>query len=227
MRSSADGQRSAYTDPAADAQNVPIFPTRIGGRVGISKWFDAAGDLSFLDAGMEFRVGLPEGTRPFPIALSLGLRSGDWGLLQMQNRTSTERRLRLEAYPRLGRLSDLRFNLISTFGASIGRRFHPSLLPNRFRDFENESIGPQFYPATLRDETRLEGSAGFELRHRGFFGSLVLMPYAVVASGHPASICEDCNQWQVARFHSNFGAALFVSFGMSFTSNKPDPTTAD
>ncbi len=215
MRSPSDGRRGGFTDSAGDAVNLPIVPSRLGGRLGITKWFDVAGDSSLLDGGLEARVGLPEGAEPFPMALSLGLRSGNWGVLSTTNRQSSEQRVRLEAYPQLAKLHYLRVNLISTVGMSTGRRYHPLDLPAEFqrRDDFDEVPGPSFDPQILRDETRLEASGGIELRQKYFFASFVLMPYVVTGAKRATVDCRQCDTWQVDGFRQDFGAALFVSLG--------------
>lgn len=233
MQSTVDGRSDHYGDHAADAVNVPFFPSRLGGRVGLTKWFDAAGDISWLDSGLELRAGLPEGSEPFPMALSLSARSGAWGLLSLANRDSTEQRVRFEAYPRLVTWSEgARLNLISTLGVSTGRRFHPLALPDRFAPKDNDDSNdegpmipvPEFpnYAYVYRNETRLEGSVGCEVRKQNVFGSLVLMPYAVTGSSHLLGVCKDCENWQIQRFRSNFGAALFFTVGVSFL-GQPKP----
>ena len=216
MRSQSDGRSDSYVDNAADALNFPVLPSRLGGRVGIGKWFDVAGDLSWLDSGLELRAGLPEGSRPFPMALSLGLRSGRWGMLDFDNRDSSEQRLRLEAYPRLATYPASRLNLISTLGISTGRRFHPSQLPGRFAGGRFDDPGPNVDPRLLRDETRLEGSIGCEVRQKGFFASALFMPYVVTGSGNLTASCGSCEGWETERFRSSFGGALFLTLGISF-----------
>jgi hypothetical protein len=220
MQSSTDGHRASYTDGAADAINMPLFPSRLGGRLGATKWFDVGADVSYLDSGLELRGGLPEGARPFPLALSVGMRRGNWGLLN-KGHGSSEQRVRLEAYPRLADLQRVRLNLISTLGVSTGKRFHPLSLPNRFAAPSCEyGCWPQFSPNSgdvFRDETRVEGSAGVELRQDNFFMSVVLMPYVVASASHLAPRCQDCSpDFQVQRFQSSFGAALFLTLGVSF-----------
>src|ERR1700690_2366203 len=51
-----------------DAGGLAMLPIRLGGRVSVADWFDAAGDWGSADSGAEIRVGLPEGTRPLPLA---------------------------------------------------------------------------------------------------------------------------------------------------------------
>ncbi|MEO7035628.1 MAG: hypothetical protein ABI548_17015 [Polyangiaceae bacterium] len=220
LQRTPDGSRSTFHDVAGDALNFPLFPARLGFRAGLTDYFDAAGDLSFLDSGFEVRGGLPEGARPIPFTVSLGVRRGAWGLLDSDNRFSHEERVRFEAYPRLGENEEFRFNLIATAGVSIGRRYHPFVMPGRYGDQRNEneegSFGPEFKDRVLRDETRLEGSIGFEARHRRFFTSLVLMPYVVAHSSNTDGHCTSCYNWTVNDYQSNFGAALFLSAGVTF-----------
>ena len=215
LRSGGDGRRGLFTDSAGDAVNLPVLPSRLAGRLGVTKWFDVAADTSFLDGGMEVRVGLPEGARPFPMALSFGARSGNWGLLATHNRQSSEQRLRLEAYPQLAQLHYLRVNLISTLGLSVGRRYHPLNLPLEFQSMDqfDEVPGPTFDPQILRDETRLEASGGVELRQKYFFASVVLMPYVVTSAQRVSIDCRRCDRWQVDSFRQNFGAALYITLG--------------
>ena len=216
MRSKADGHTESYVDNAASAMNFPILPSRLGGRVGIGKYFDAAGDLAYFDSGVELRAGLPEGSSPVPMALAVGLRSGRWGLTDLENRYSNEQRLRLEAYPSLGKDESTRFNLISSLGASIGRRYYFSR-PNSFAEAESDDeVLSLFNPRILRNETRIEGSLGAEMRRNHFFASLVLMPYVVARSSHFSAICRACTDWQPESIQANVGAALFLSFGVSY-----------
>jgi len=227
MQSTEDGRRSSFRDAAGDAMNIPFLPSRLGGRVGLTDWFDAAADLSMLDSGLELRAGLPEGTRPFPLALAFGLRRGSWGVLQRENRFSTEQRLRLEAYPRLAQLRYVRLNLITSVGFSTGRRYHPFYLPARFEPPDDSSEGyPELSidPQILREETRLEASAGLELRQRSFFASVVLMPYVVTGAGRAAGSCGRCGDWQFHSYDSSIGAALFISVGVSLNAGKHEPT---
>jgi hypothetical protein len=227
MRSTNDGHSDSYSDPAADAVNFPLLPSRLGGRVGITKWFDAAGDLALIDSGFEFRAGLPEGAQPLPMALSLGVRRGTWGLETFANHRSSEQRLRFEAYPRIAQWSGrARLNLISTLGVSTGHRFHPLRDSARFgRSNPNGGAdeGPMiptpdfaFHTYVYRDETRVDGSLGIELRQWRFYSSLVLMPYVVTSSGRPLGVCEGCGDWELQSFRSNFGATLFLTLGVSF-----------
>jgi len=229
LQSTATGRRSSFRDAAGDAMNIPFLPSRLGGRVGITDWFDAAADLSMLDSGLELRAGLPEGTEPFPVALALGVRRGSWGVLERENRFSTEQRLRLEAYPRLAELRYIRLNLISSLGVSTGRRYHPFYLPNRFQPYDDSSEGfpgPTLDPQLLREETRLELSAGLELRQRRFFASIVLMPYLVTGAHQLTGSCGQCGEWQVQSYESRVGASLFISAGVTFNSGKHDPEHA-
>jgi len=226
MQSTEDGRRSRFRDAAGDAMNIPLLPSRLGGRVGLTDWFDAAADLSMLDSGVELRAGLPEGTQPFPLALAFGMRRGSWGALERENRFSTEQRLRLEAYPRLAQLAYVRLNLISSLGVSTGRRYHPLYLPGRFRVPDDSSEGyPELPlgPEILREETRLEASAGFELRQRHFFASVVLMPYVVTHAGQATGACGLCGNWKFDSYDASVGASLFISVGVSFNAGKHEP----
>jgi len=226
LRSTATGQSSSFHDSAGDALNFPLLPSRLGGRVGITDWFDAAADLSWLDSGVELRAGLPESSKPFPFALAFGFRRGKWGALQRENQGSTEQRLRLEVYPRLAELPYVRVNLISSVGVSTGRRYHPFYLPDRFqgRDAASEAYPvPAFDPQVLRDETRFEATAGVELRQRNFFASFVLMPYVVTGTGQPTGTCAECDHWALQSYQSNIGASLFVSFGVAFNAGQHEP----
>ncbi len=94
-------------------------------------------------------------------------------------------------------------------------RFHPIN-----EDNEGTYPGPTLDPQVLRDETRVEGSIGVEMREKRVFASLVLMPYLVAASGSPSGSCRVCDHWDLDSYHSNFGAALFFSFGISFSLTK-------
>ena len=54
------------------------------------------------------------------------------------------------------------------------------------------------------------------MRRDHFFASLVIMPYVVAGSRHFSAICRACTDWAPDGFQSNGGAALFLSFGMSY-----------
>lgn len=216
---SIDGPRSSYWDNAGDAQNVPFLPSRFGTRIGVGKWFDAAGDVSWLDSGLELRAGLPEGAEPMPFALSLGVRAGSMGLVQAGNRGSHEERLRLELYPLLWRNAEgTRVSLIATAGASRGRRYHPLSVPARYSnqvDIEGPDPDSRVDLSVQRDEVRFEASAGVELRRGEFFLSGVLMPYLVTSAGPASAYCRTCAGFGFDGMKQPFGAALFVSFGVT------------
>jgi hypothetical protein len=223
----ATGARSSYWDNAGDAQNFPIVPSRVGTRFGIGKWFDVAGDVSWLDSGFELRAGLPEGAQPLPMALSLGVRSGSMGLVQAGNRGSFEQRLRLELYPSLWRNDrGLRLNLIATAGVSRGRRYHPLQVPSRYTN-QIEVQGPDPDPrvdlSVQRDEVRAEASAGVELRDGELFLSGVLMPYVVTGAGAATGSCRTCDGYRFDGLRQPFGVALFISLGVTFSFHRAAP----
>jgi hypothetical protein len=71
----------------------------------------------------------------------------------------------------------------------------------------------------VRDEDRMEGALGVELRRRLLVGSLIIMPYYVVRSSAPTSLeCDfgDCITAHVLSFQQSFGMAIILNLGLAF-----------
>ena len=142
------------------------------------------------------------------------MRRGAWGVLNGANRRASEERLRLELYPYLADWGTAHVHLITTAGLSSGRRYHPVLGTS---SSDQEGFLPDFEAGVLRDEWRAEGSAGVELRAQRVFWSFVFLPYVVAHGGTATGVCDQCLPFQVSRYQASFGAALLLTFGVSFT----------
>ncbi|HEX7506325.1 MAG TPA: hypothetical protein VF550_06100 [Polyangia bacterium] len=187
-----------------------MLPVRLGGRVAITDWFDAAGDWGSADCGAEIRAGQPESAHPLPFAFLVGART-DALALSLGRHTSTgqqhEIRARLEAYPALlspSAASPTRIHGVLALGASHGRHYH--------------SFAVSYQASLVRDEDRMEGVLGVELRRRLFVGSLMVMPYYVVHSSAPTALeCDfgDCITAHVLSFQQSFGMAIVLSLGLA------------
>jgi len=203
-----------------DAGGFYLLPVRLGGRVAITDWFDGAGDWGSADSGAEIRVGLPEGTRPLPFAFLVGARTDALALsLGRHNSTGQqhELRARLEAYPALlspSAESPTRIHGVLALGASHGRHYH--------------SFTVNYQASLLRDEDRMEGALGVELRRGRFVGSLIIMPYYVVRSSALTSLeCDfgDCITAHVLGFQQSFGMAIALNLGLAFHQPRSGPAT--
>jgi hypothetical protein len=224
LHRSTDDRRLRQWDETTEAVNLPVAPARGGARVGLSDWLDVAADVGFLESGAEVRVGVPEGSRPLPFAISVGSRWGALGLLDRHQGEHREGRVRFEIYPRLHGLDrGVRMNLIGTLGASFGRRYRalpahglpPALVPDPDEDHEGwPTVGTWNDPTSyvLRDETRLEATLGIEKRKDRTVVSFFLMPYWTVAHGRALDAgCSGCQEWRVERLAARFGLALFAT----------------
>lgn len=194
-----------------DDGGFAMLPARLGGRVAITDWFDAAGDWGSADSGAEIRAGLPEGAHPLPFAFLVGART-DAFALNLGRHISTglqhEIRVRLEAYPALlspSAASPTRIHGVLALGASHGRHYH--------------SFDVSYQASLVREEDRMEGALGVEMRRRLFVGSLLVMPYYVVRSSAPTSLeCDfgDCITAHVLGYEQSFGMAIVLSLGLAF-----------
>jgi hypothetical protein len=171
---------------------------RFGGRVGVTDWFEMAGDYSWADSGFELRAGEPEWA-PLPYAVSFSHRNGKGSVLG-GHEDHREWRVRAELYPRLRTRGTSRTHLITALGASVGDRV--------------QTLGED--PAEfwmIREETRLEGALGLELRNQKGVLAVVTLPYFVLDHG-PTYDLEGTSELDLQRV---FGVALFLKFGLSFT----------
>lgn len=174
-------------------------PGRVGGRVGVTDWFDASVDYSFADWGFELRGGQPEWTR-LPYAVSFSQRYGISGGGLSGHDDHFERRVRGEIYPSLWRKQTSRAHLITSLGVSVG---------DRIQTIDDDPA--EFW--MLRNETRLDGAFGLETRTRAAVFAVVALPYVVLDHG-PTYDLEGAGQLDLER---TFGMAVFFKFGMSFT----------
>lgn len=220
------GRTARITDGEADGFNGLLVPTRLGGRVGIVDWVDVAGDAGWGDGGVEARVGLPEGSRPLPVALAMGYRSGAWGLAHGTNQFLRETRARIEAYPRLLLKGSVRLHLVTALGVSVGNRYHVVTLPEPYANRPGVDSGPSLIEFT-RDETRVEAAIGIELRRRALVASFVALPYATVAGASIAHDACGCWPWHLAAYEQGVGAAFFATIGFSLTPWKHDAAPRD
>jgi hypothetical protein len=195
---------------ARDAGGYAMLPIRLGGRGALTDWFDVAGDWGVNDSGAELRAGLPEGARPLPLAFLLGGRIDALAPAPGHRLTGQQRelRVRLEAYPALRSPSaalPTRMHGILALGASHGRHYH--------------SFDVKYQASLLRDEDRVEGALGVDLRRGHFVGSLVAMPYYVARASSPTSLeCDfgDCITARVLGYQQSFGMAIVLSLGFAF-----------
>jgi hypothetical protein len=193
----------------SDAGGVAMLPIRLGGRVAATDWLDVAGDWGLNDSGAEVRAGVPEGMRLLPFAFLVGARTDALALSPGHRITGQQRelRVRLEAYPALrlpSPTSPTRVHGVLACGASRGRHYH--------------SFNVRYDASLLRDEDRLEGAVGAELRRGRFVGSLVAMPYYVVRASAPTSVeCAfgDCITAQVLGYRQSFGMAVVLTLGIA------------
>ena len=196
-----------------DVGGLAMLPVRLGGRVAIADWFDAAGDWGSADSGGEIRAGLPEGTRLLPLAFLVGARTDALALRFGRGQTGQQHevRVRFEAYPTLlspSAVSPTRVHGVLALGASHGRHYH--------------AFDVNYQASLLRDEDRMEGALGVELLRRLFVGSLLVMPYYVVRSSALASLeCDfgDCITANVLGYQQSLGMAIVLTLGFAF--NQP------
>ena len=200
---------------AADKGGLAMLPIRLGGRVAATDWLDAAGDWGLSDSGAEVRAGLGEGMRPLPLAFLIGARTDAIAPAVSHRLTGhqNEIRARLEAYPTLlhpSAASPTRIHLVLALGASHGRHYH--------------SFDVRYQASLLRDEDRVEGALGADLRRGHFVGSLLVMPYLVARASAPTPLeCDfgDCITAQVLGYQQTFGMAIVLSLGVALRQHPP------
>ena len=209
------GQRQGF---AADAGGCCMVPFRLGGRVAATDWIDVAGDWGLNDSGTELRAGLAEGMYPLPLAFLIGARTD--ALAPAAGRRVTghqnEIRLRFEAYPALrspSATSPTRMHLVLALGGSHGRHYHA------FNVVDKASLE--------REEDRIEGALGIDLRRGRFVGQVIAMPYFVAHASAPTSLeCEfgDCITARVLEYQQAFGVSIVLSLGIALRQHPPhDP----
>jgi len=171
---------------------------RFGGRVGVTDWFEMAGDYSWADSGLELRGGAPEWT-PLPYAVSFSYRTGKGGTLGGHD-DHREFLVRGEVYPRLWLSNKSRTHLIASLGASTG---------DRVQTLYDDPA--EFW--MMREETRLDGALGVEVRNKVSVLAVVALPYLVLDHG-PTYDLDGVSELDLDRV---FGFAVFFKFGLSFT----------
>ncbi len=174
---------------------------RFGGRIGVTDWFEMAGDYSWADSGFEVRAGEPEWAS-LPFAVSFSHRNGK-GSIMGGHDDHREWRVRGELYPLLSLENTKRIHLITALGASVG---------DRVQTLDEDP--PDFW--MIREEKRLEGALGLELRNKKAALALVALPYWVLDHG-PTYDLEGESDLNLERV---FGIAVFFKFGLSFTMHR-------
>ena len=201
----------------ADAGTTWVFPARLGGRVAITDWLDTAADWGVSDMGGELRVGVPEGAHPFPFAVLIGARTDRLAVFPAGDyRGQHAIRARLEAYPALSSPSATslaRFHGVLALGASHGRYFHAFVVGD-------------YDPSLTRDEDRVEGALGAELRRGRFVGSLIALPYFVARSSAPTAVdcrfpeCRLVRQEDLLGYQQDFGVTITLNLGIALNARR-------
>jgi hypothetical protein len=111
-----------------------------------------------------------------------------------------------ELYPRLWTKTSSRGHLITSLGVSVGDR-----IQSLEKDTGGGEVDSEFL--MIRDETRLEGALGLEIRNGLGLLSVVTLPYAVLDHG-PTYNLEGESMLDLER---TFGVAVFFKVGLSFT----------
>jgi len=206
----------SYRDATADHTPFPMF-ARTGARLAPTSYFDIAADIGWIEGGAEFRIGLPEGTRPFPVALAGGYRAG-WEPLFVNRFSPAFGYGRLEVYPLLWSGKDRRrLSAVLTGGLSHGDRYHSVTLPRMQFNLNGDTLGdPEV--EILRRETRFEATFGVDGRpHRGLLAGLYLMPYWVVNQSAPQQVYFDGAQGStLVRYQQDFGLLVALNVGYEF-----------
>lgn len=202
----------------ADAGTTWVFPARLGGRVAITDWLDTAADWGVSDMGGELRVGVPEGAHPLPFAVLIGARTDRLAVFPAGDYTGQQHaiRARLEVYPPLPSPSATplaRFHAVLALGASHGRYFHAFV------------VG-EYDPSLIRDEDRVEGAIGAELRHGRFVGSLIALPYFAARSSAPMAVdcrfpeCSLVRQESLLGYQQDFGVTITLNLGIALNNRR-------
>ena len=190
-----------------------IFPRRLEARLSPIKWMDLGGQIGWLDAGADVRVGLPAFNGwPLAFDLAAGFASGSPGVVH-DTKGQRSRWLRLEAYPRLGgSLPDI--FLVLALGLNVGDFYHQ--LPDPQPVATVDEIGPSIV-TLLRHETRLETSVGMFLAGRPHAGSFLLSinPYFVLHAGPPVSTCTMCAA-DLASYSQGWGLVVVMRYAFGF-----------
>jgi len=206
------GQKQGF---ATDAGGFCMVPFRLGGRLAATDWLDVAADWGLNDSGAEVRAGLAEGMHPLPLAVLIGARTDALAPAAGSRITGhqNEIRLRFEAYPVLrapSATSATRMHLVLALGGSHGRHYHAFNV---------------VYKASLeREEDRVEGALGIDLRRGRFVGNLVVMPYYVARASAPTSLeCEfgDCITARVLEYQQALGVSVVLSLGIALHQHPP------
>jgi hypothetical protein len=209
--------RGTYSDATADHSLFPMF-ARAGARLAPASYFDVAADIGWVEAGAEVRVGLPEGTRPFPVALAGGYRAG-WEPLFTNRFSPTFGYGRLEAYPLFWSGTEgRRLSAVLTAGISHGDRYHSVTLPRSQFNENGDNIGnPEV--EVLRRETRLEATLGVDAHpYRGLLLGFYFMPYRVIneSSTLLQVYFEGAQGSTLTRYQQDFGLLLAFTVGYAF-----------
>lgn len=203
------GTSTAETNSSDNVLQVPVaLLARLGARISPVPWFDVAADYGLRAAGVEARLGLPEGTQPMPIALAYGYQFGE---------RESSHRLRVEAYPLLNAGTQRRLHGIVTLGGSSGAREHQIHLPETYADVGKEwGDSPTLF--ATRDEFRVEASAGLDFRSQNVVLRGVVMPYWITSRSSSRDLdCDLCPSKQPLGIERDWGMAVFVSCGIVFS----------
>lgn len=173
--------------------DVGVFPRRVEARIAVTSWLDLGGDLGWLDAAADVRVGLPAAPeRLFAFNLAAGHRTGELGLFKDAKRARSYW-VRLEAYPLLhsstqphggdiDRASTTSGRAVSAIGLNRGTFYHDHAYQP---DPDDEGWGPPEH-SHYDDELRLEVAAGYHFRGRhNTWIQAVVQPYAVIDGDAP------------------------------------------
>jgi len=188
---------------------LTIFPRRLEGRLSPLKWFDIGGQVGWLDAGADIRVGRPAalGTN-WPFNLAAGFTTGKGGPFE-DTKPTRARWLRLEAYPALPS-PDIHARLVLAGGVDFGVFLHEIGDP-RPQTMFSDGWGP-IAINVVRPETRIESSVGIFIPAPIASFMFTVSPYVTVAAGAPEINCHACQP--VVSYREEWGLVFVSRFAL-------------
>jgi hypothetical protein len=200
------GNGQTYGGPTGVGSFLPL---RLALRQSIGGVADVGGDVGWLDAGVDVRVGTNDQS-DVPFSIMAGVRSGQIAF-HIGEKTH-EWRAQVEVDPRLSQGADRSTRLILAAGIAGGSFAHAIMLPDGLRSEGGDA--PNFDPPGaifVRPEIRLELGVGLDVRRPQAAASFVLAPWILLDSQAPTrTACSDC-QMAIGEFSQSWGLALIIT----------------
>lgn len=187
--------------PGPHPEAFAFLPIRFGVRQSLGGLVEASGDVGTLDSGVEVRVGTPGGDGRLPFAVTAGLRSSAIAL--NGERSTTNARLRFEAFPVLSHRSDSTLHWMLSAGLSYGTFAHAIAGPEETGG-DVPDVDPDF--SVVRPEARLELGVGIDLQAPNGGFTVALAPWILL---HADTSCPYCGG--AYDFSQRWGVALLLT----------------